>query len=195
MEGLSLDKKVFRNQTLNKLKNMSLEDRQFQEAILFDQLEQWLLQHQVHKLACYWGRWPEIDTGRFIQQMNHLNLEIFLPRVEAKRHLSFRKYDSPQSLITSKLGIMEPGEDEEIVDLKDLDLMIVPGVAFVKEGYRLGYGGGYYDRILAANPNLSTLSIAFNQQVFSEALWPIESHDLAVDYVLTTKGEAANDGK
>lgn len=66
------------------------------------------------------------------------------------------------------------------------DLVLVPGLAFDKTGLRLGRGGGYFDRWLAANPGVKTLGLCFACQLVKKI--PVEAHDIRVDAVLTEKG-------
>ncbi len=74
-------------------------------------------------------------------------------------------------------AILHPDESKTVV--------IVPGLAFTRDGYRLGRGGGYYDSLLAAMPGAFRVGIAFHQQVVSEL--PLEMHDLGLDAIVTDK--------
>ncbi len=77
-----------------------------------------------------------------------------------------------------------------VVSLSEVDLLLVPGVAFTKQGARLGRGGGYYDRLLATKaPHTTALGICFAAQLVAEL--PSESHDLPVDAVVTENGITA----
>ena len=82
-------------------------------------------------------------------------------------------------------GIREPAATLPVVAPRDLDVMLVPGVAFDPRGNRLGYGGGYYDRVLAARPCL-TIGIAWTFQVVDAV--PMEPWDQPVDALLTESG-------
>lgn len=83
--------------------------------------------------------------------------------------------------ITGNYGIQEP-EHPSLVPIDDMDLMIVPGVAFDANGNRLGRGGGYYDRLLEGFSG-TTAAVAFEFQLFSEI--PHESYDIPVNYIVT----------
>ncbi|MGY4104108.1 5-formyltetrahydrofolate cyclo-ligase [Ignavigranum ruoffiae] len=189
-----MDKNDLRKKMLNQLAEMPLAERQAQEEILYQKLKDQLTQQQVKKLGFYWGRAPEIDTAWMIKELNHLAIEIYLPRVEKQRQLSFRKFMGEDQLVSSKMGIMEPAKEIAEGSVADLDLLIVPGLAYQASGFRLGYGGGYYDRVLLAHPKLATLSLAFDFQLCQQEAWPVEDHDQAVDQLIVArKGEGLHE--
>ncbi|MFL6562555.1 MAG: 5-formyltetrahydrofolate cyclo-ligase, partial [Bacillus sp. (in: firmicutes)] len=83
-------------------------------------------------------------------------------------------------------GLFEPKEEvTKEVDADRIDLMIVPGLAYTKEGYRLGFGGGYYDRYLQ-NYHGMTISLAFTDQLVPQFL--VEEHDVPVSQIITNHG-------
>ena len=89
------------------------------------------------------------------------------------------------SLIPSgRFGILEPIELAKIT-YKSIDMVLVPGVIFDKNGYRLGYGLGYYDRFLNKLPKAVKVGLCFDFQVMDKV--PREEHDIPVDYIVTDK--------
>ncbi len=93
-----------------------------------------------------------------------------------------RLRDPGRDLVTGPYGIREPGGECPNVPLPELDLILVPGLAFTSEGGRLGRGGGFYDRLLAATGAIR-VGIALDEQIVPAV--PLESHDQMLDYVLT----------
>lgn len=84
-------------------------------------------------------------------------------------------------------GIIEPHPDAPIVSISDVDLMLVPAIACDERGYRLGYGGGYYDRLLSSSLGaLPTIGITFEFACFRQI--PINSWDKRLDYICTETG-------
>ena len=82
-------------------------------------------------------------------------------------------------------GILTPKKEFiRYIDPKEIDLIIVPGAAFDRQGYRVGFGGGYYDRFLT-DLNCMKISIAFGLQIVDKV--PREGHDLPVDMIITEK--------
>ena len=90
--------------------------------------------------------------------------------------------DLAKDFIEGKFGILEPAPTCQIADLKRLDLVLVPGVAFDWHGHRLGRGRGFYDRLLVAVSS-KTCGVAFDQQLV--ATLPVEPHDVRLNCILT----------
>ena len=85
-----------------------------------------------------------------------------------------------EPFIKNALNILEP---ENPIKIKDVDVFLVPGVAFTASGKRLGRGGGYYDKLLSKYPDTLKIGITFNERILQDL--PTESHDISMDYVFT----------
>ncbi len=107
----------------------------------------------------------------------------FLPKVDGE-DLTLCRVPSLQSLVPGAYGIPEP-QGEEVVSPAWIDLLLVPGVAFDREGFRLGWGKGYYDRLLKRAGGMK-VGVAFSFQVFERL--PRDPWDVPVDAVVTEKG-------
>ena len=94
---------------------------------------------------------PEIPTFHIIEQAWHEGKEVAVPKCNPEnKAMEFKKITSFEQLESVYSGLLEPvAETVKVRDQHDLDLLIVPGLAFTKDGYRLGFGGGYYDRFLS----------------------------------------------
>jgi 5-formyltetrahydrofolate cyclo-ligase len=103
------------------------------------------------------------------------------PRIIAGRRMALHPYD-PHRLERHRFGMLEPAADLPTVDPAEIDVVLVPGVAFDRRGGRLGFGGGYYDRFLATTPALR-IGIAFDQCLADEL--PCGAHDKRMDWVAT----------
>jgi 5-formyltetrahydrofolate cyclo-ligase len=106
------------------------------------------------------------------------------PRYSAanQHYLAGQVHDLERDLRPGSFGIPEPTVDCPIFDLKKLDLVLVPGVGFALNGFRLGRGKGYYDRLLAEIAGFKC-GLAFEWQLAVEI--PAESHDICLDCILT----------
>ena len=81
------------------------------------------------------------------------------------------------------MNIPEPAPHTIAVEPGDIDLLIVPGVAFTRQGHRMGYGGGYYDRFIPLCTNARIVALAFREQLYDQL--PVEPHDLRIPELIT----------
>ncbi len=109
------------------------------------------------------------------------------PRVVEGR-LDLFRVESLHELAPGAFGLREPlAKIEHAVAPESLDLILVPGVAFTRNGERLGRGGGFYDRLLASLPaHTCKIGVCFDAQILPE--FPVESHDQRVDFLATETG-------
>ena len=103
-----------------------------------------------------------------------------VPRIEGRR-LVLHPYD-PAHLVRHRFGMLEPAADLPVVDPATLDLVLVPGVAFDRRGGRLGFGGGYYDRLLPTTPALR-VAVTYDE-CLADTL-PCGEHDQRMDWIVT----------
>jgi 5-formyltetrahydrofolate cyclo-ligase len=118
----------------------------------------------------------EPDTEPLFQRLSVEGKRLLLPRVEST---GIVPVDGDWPLVASKFGVQEP--TGPAVDVGEIDLVIVPGLAFTVDGDRLGYGRGYYDFFL---PSLSapSVGVCFTDQLVDEI--PVAAHDVRVDTVV-----------
>lgn len=106
-----------------------------------------------------------------------------LPRCLKERRMEFRMVSDPATdTEPAAMGIPAPKRSQTLVLPQELDLLIVPGVAFTENGERLGYGGGYYDRYIPLCPQARLLACAFREQLVPHL--PTEPHDRRIPCVL-----------
>jgi 5-formyltetrahydrofolate cyclo-ligase len=133
----------------------------------------------------------EVDTAALLDAAREEGRRVALPVVTG-RDLVFRDVTDPaRRLSASRLGVPEPGEDAPVVPLDAIHLFVVPGLAFDRQGGRLGYGAGFYDRALAGLPAPRVL-IAFAAQEVARV--PAEPHDRPMDAIVTEDGYLAIPG-
>ena len=132
-------------------------------------------------VAAYCALGSEVKTDLIITQARMLGKKITLPRIEGK-NMTFYALSSTEGLVKGKLGAMEPLPK---VPVQRIDMLVVPGIAFDKMGYRLGYGKGYYDKFLA-NEKAFSIGLAYSFQVLEHL--PSEEHDQELDAISTEEG-------
>ena len=137
-------------------------------------------------VAAYASFGSELDTSAFIAKTLADGKRLLLPRIKrAQRALELRHVTDPEvDLVAGVWGIREPSEHCEIVPVAMIDFMLVPGVAFTQDGARLGYGGGFYDRLLASlDRRTARIAAAFQLQIVEQL--PEGPQDQRVDVVVT----------
>ncbi|MFO7536303.1 MAG: 5-formyltetrahydrofolate cyclo-ligase [Kiritimatiellia bacterium] len=143
-------------------------------------------------VACYRALPGEVDTARLFQACFAAGKAMAVPVMRPHlRAYAWGRLGPDTAMRPGPLGIPEPS-DPEWVEPDALDLIVVPGVAFDRNGGRLGHGKGYYDRLLAEAGRAFKAGLAFEWQL-AECI-PRESHDVAMDMVITEKQIFENDG-
>ncbi len=129
----------------------------------------------------------EIDPALIVEALRRKGHQISLPVMKGKgMPLDFRLYKSGDALAANAQGILEPKTDAPNADI---NVMLVPLVAFDSAHRRLGCGGGYYDRtikIMRNRKNIRAIGIGFSFQETESV--PVEAHDVVMDIIVTDKG-------
>ncbi|REB10021.1 5-formyltetrahydrofolate cyclo-ligase [Sporosarcina sp. BI001-red] len=181
-------KNLLRNDCLFKLENMSTDEYiEKSDCIRLRFLETAEFK-EAKTVAITMSRPTEVETRRIIETCWIAGKNVVVPKCNTKdKTMDFRRITSFKQLETVYLDIQEPDPLlTPSVEEAEIDLVIVPGVVFTIEGYRIGYGGGYYDRYLESFSG-ATLSIAFELQLVDQV--PRESHDLPVGKIITEERE------
>ena len=138
------------------------------------------------KIGSYFPFRNEISTKQIHELLFSLEFEISLPCVnDEDQNLIFRNWKTNDDLVKNKYSILQP-KDDAIEDYPEM--IIVPLVGFSMSGYRLGYGGGYYDRFIdAKNKSGKIITVGFGYTFQEVNDLPIESHDQKLNWILTEK--------
>jgi 5-formyltetrahydrofolate cyclo-ligase len=136
-------------------------------------------------VGAYFAFGSEAKTDLIIAEARQSGKRVALPTVGGDR-IAFHVFAPGEPLVKGRFGIMEPLPRRPVTKM---DLVIVPGIAFDRQGYRLGYGKGYYDRFLSGSDAFS-MGLAYGFQVVDQL--PHESHDLRLDATATENGIIAS---
>ena len=131
-------------------------------------------------VLAYYSLPDEVDTHVLIDELVAEGKTVLLPKVLDDTTMELRRYTGPQDLCEGAYHIMEP-VGMTFTDLSQIDVALIPGVAFDAQGHRLGRGKGYYDRFLSLI-STKTLGLCFDFQKVAEV--PVEAQDVAVDKVV-----------
>ena len=124
----------------------------------------------------------ELDVSPVIEDILISGKHLVLPRCEADGIMTARRITSLDQLVSGAYGIPAPQETSEIVPPQEIDFILVPGTAFDRDGYRLGQGGGYYDRFMKET-NAMRAGVCHDEALLERV--PHEAHDLRMDAVIT----------
>ena len=138
----------------------------------------------LSRFAIFASMGGEPDTRPLFELIVDSGREALLPRCVEGGRLEFRRVEAWSALEPGRFGILEPGVSAERVPATSIDLFLVPGLAFDRQGARLGRGGGYYDRSLPSSARV--WGLAFESQWVAAV--PMETHDVPVEAVLTEAG-------
>ncbi len=159
----------------------STESRDMRSTQLRKKLDSYMSVRDSLYVAIYAPQRHELNLLPLLQEYPQHHYAF--PRcVTATREMEFYLVDDKQQLEAGAYGILEPRETCELISASQLDIIIVPGVAFGDGGERLGHGGGYYDRFLGRAPQAKFLALAFREQRSADI--PVEKHDTRMESIL-----------
>lgn len=177
-------KKKLRREMLTRRDTMDAGEINDLNSALWKQMEACPALWDGRTIYTYISYRQEADTLALIRKLWDQGLPVAAPRVSGQQ-MAFYQIRSQTDIRLSSKGIPEPGENCALVT-GERGLVVVPGAVFDARGYRIGYGGGFYDRFLEANPGLDTMGLAYDFQVIDSV--PAQAFDLPVASVLTPSG-------
>ena len=184
-----MDKKALRKQIIQKRLTLSDTERSQASDAVFQLLVSLEMITQAKTVSSFVTFGAEIQTDA----INHWLLEqkkcLVLPYISpVEKEMTFHEVHNLEELILNDFGILEPVPTiHKVITIGEIDCVITPGVAFDNQGYRLGYGGGFYDRFFSQiEKTIPKIGIAFECQLV-ESL-PVASYDMPINHLITEKG-------
>lgn len=179
------EKIELRNKILSLRNALDLNYKMKQDEKIYNNLFNDDLFIKAKNIFIYIGFGTEVDTKPIIKKALNENKNVYIPKIyKGDKSMKAIRLNSFDDLKENSMGILEPTEDNEFINKKDIDLIIVPGVVFDEKGNRIGYGGGYYDRYLVEIQSKNNkLVLAYEFQVLD--FIGEEKHDIKVDYIIT----------
>lgn len=178
-------KQQLRDAFISRRDALSSELRAEQDRQIKDRFKQLHEYEDAEVVFCYVSIDSEVDTRELISEMLQEGKLVCAPRCTGKGEMHALEINSVDDLKSGVMGIPAPRADALRITPEDIDLIVVPGLSCTREGYRLGYGGGYYDRYLAKAEKAHKVMLCRDSFV-SDAL-PVESHDTPVDIIVSNK--------
>lgn len=177
------DKKEIRQEIFAYWKNLPEADRHRMQVDLYAQLftnEDFIQAKTITTTIAHPG---EIDTQPIIDYAFSAGKTILVPKTYPKRQMKFAVYEGIDKLERTAYGILEPKDDATFVEKADIDLVIVPGLFFTPEGYRIGHGGGFYD-IFLSDYSGKKIALAFSGMTSDTVDFHHDDFDVPMDTVL-----------
>ena len=175
-------KKVLRKEYLELRKELPAGTREAVSAGIAARLFALPFFEQAETVFCYYGMPHEIDTRAILREVLRTGKRLAMPLTGGNGRMTAREVTDLSELKPGSYGIPEPSSDSPVIPKDALSLILVPGLAFDPEGFRLGHGGGYYDRYL---PYTSCPSVGLCPEIFLREELPRGPHDVRIPYILT----------
>ncbi len=179
----------------NQLRRQILAQRKNLDPALARKWSAWVQMHFLgaqcyllaRKIALYASFDKEVDTRLVFERARKEGKELYFPRITSPGQMVFKRVEKYEEMIPNRWGILEPKDSAPQILLEGLDLIVVPGVAFDRRGYRLGFGGGYYDRILSRlDSHTITVGFAYGFQIKERI--PVDENDQRVKRLVCEAG-------
>nr|CRH08220.1 5-formyltetrahydrofolate cyclo-ligase [Candidatus Magnetococcus massalia] len=193
MQKPSFHKQQLRQQLLAWRRGLEITTIQHHSRAICDHIAASPPFSQSHHIAAYCAIQGEVDLSSLFQHCHNEHKSLYLPVVQkASRHLIFRQYQMGSPLQEGPFGTLHPPAQAPTLHgeaLRTLQLILLPLVGFDHQGYRLGYGGGYYDQTLGTHPHpVGPLRVGVAYEGQRVERIPREEHDQRLDAVVTERG-------
>lgn len=180
------EKKILRKQISSVKKLIPLEEKIRRSDAVMERLLEHPEYKKSKKILFYWSMDDEVFTKQTVIQAYNEGKEVYLPVVEGD-NLRIRLFEGAAAMVAGEsFSIPEPSNDSPEVFIDDIDLVVVPGVAFDAQCSRMGRGKGYYDRLLSAATKEGrpyTIGVCFDFQLVPKV--PVEECDKPLDCVIS----------
>lgn len=182
------EKEILRKKIIEQRKNKNHFEINQSSKIIFEKIISNDLYKKAQIIMLYSALPGEIILDDLINQALKDNKTVCVPYL----HKNFSTMDAAvisdiSDLVLGKFNIKMPKiENLKIINPINLDLIFVPGLAYDKNGYRLGFGGGYYDKFLLKSSNANFIGVIYDEYILNEI--PIEKHDISMSYLVSESG-------
>lgn len=173
------EKSRLRKQLLDSRDSLSQDFIDITSRQIQDNLRKIDAYRNAQSIGAYYSIGSEVKTQSILQDILKSEKELSLPKV-VKKDLVFKKITSLSDLEEGNFSVMEPKESCPI--MKKIDAIIIPAISLTKDGYRLGYGFGYYDRCLSGK-KMKKIALCYSKQIIKS--FPHSEHDIKMDYIVT----------
>lgn len=180
-----MDKKALRKILREKRRNIPKDKKAKYDKIISEKIIQSDYFKMAEQVLVFASTDEEFDTRYIIERCRHEHKRVFYPRcLDKNGNMEFFKVDCVGDLEIGIMGILEPKSTCKPYKYKENDIVIVPALSVDKNHYRIGYGGGYYDRFLK---NFNGVSICPCYEEMRTECLPADEYDIKVSVIATDK--------
>lgn len=180
-----MPKRVLRASMLEARQRLSRAEQDASAALMLEALTSLREYAAARSVALYVASYGEVPTGALINRAIAAGKAVLLPAVTTQG-VVFRRITTEADLVRGRYGIQEPPPYCKALEPSEIDLFVIPGVAFDLSGKRIGYGKGYYDRALHNLENSGKLiGLCYDFQLVDVIVG--EPHDVVMDLVITER--------
>ena len=183
-----MERERVRAEVLRQRDGLAPEIRAVFSRQIADSVMRWIQSESFDAVMLYLSMRSEVETVGLLERLLHAGKQVCAPVVdtEQNRLIPRRIQEAETALVRHRYGMLEPNTACPIFPISQLQLIIVPGIAFDCKGYRLGYGKGFYDRFLANCPHAIPIGLAYQIQVVEDT-FP-QAWDVPVKHIFTETG-------
>ena len=180
-----MEREHIRAETLRQRDGLAPEVRATFSQRITDSVVRWIQSEGFDTVMLYLSMRSEVETQDLLEKLLHAEKQVCAPVVDTdqNRLIPRRIQGSKTELVRHRYGMLEPNNTCPIFPIVQLQLIIVPGIAFDCKGYRLGYGKGFYDRFLTECPHAIPIGLAYQIQVIADT-YP-QVWDVPVKHIFT----------
>ncbi|MCX8034058.1 MAG: 5-formyltetrahydrofolate cyclo-ligase [Thermodesulfovibrio sp.] len=175
-----MNKKEIRKKILDMRNNIEKEIKKQKDEKITMSFTDLLLKNSIKSVLLYASFGSEVDTWKIFQFCLENSIKTAFPKVSSN-HLELFWINSKEQLSHGYKSILEPYEGIK-ASIDEIEVMVVPGIAFDSRCFRIGYGGGFYDRVLSNRKGLA-IGLAYEEQMINQI--PIDPFDEKVDLIIT----------
>ncbi|MEW8994152.1 5-formyltetrahydrofolate cyclo-ligase [Clostridium sp.] len=178
------EKKKLRNEVMKRIAELSKEYTLEADKKIYKKVINLKEYKEANTIFCFVSTEDEINTRNIIESALESGKRVGVPRCIGKGIMEVCEIKGYTSLKDGKYGILEPKEECPLIGSEEIDFAIIPCVSCSEEGYRLGYGGGYYDRYL--EHATFTTAVICREKIICDYI-PRDEHDIKIHRVITDK--------
>lgn len=187
--NIAIERERVRIETLHRREALTSEERTRLSQRIVDSTVHWIRREGFNAVMLYLSMRSEVETTGLLEGLLDSGKQVCAPVVDTEQlELIPRQIQRLKTgLVRHAYGMLEPNQTCPIFPIEHLQLIVVPGIAFDRQGYRLGYGKGFYDRFLMKCPHAVAIGLAYGVQLVEDT-FPQE-WDVPVQHIFTETGQ------